>query len=225
MGSIPASSGVGPSAEQPPPGGRGDHRPVVGAELTRREKDPPPAARPPSPRPARASASSRPPRRRSPPSARPTSSATAKSLSTSWSTTASWNDAATSATRRVGRAADVVHDRGLQAGEGEVGLAAHRTREAHRRGIAGASRAGRSRAHPGSRARGTGRPCRTLRPRRRRPSGPRRGSARGPPSRRSGCGLPTRSARRAAAPASALRATPRRDALRGGSHPRTEGRP
>ena len=111
----------------------------------------------------------------------PASSAAAASLSTSWSTTAAWNEAADVGDRGVGVVADVVHDRGLQPREGEVGLARHRPREPRSPAGRRRGRAGRWPGRPGSRARGSGPPCRTPpRPRRRR-SGRRPGSGRGPP--------------------------------------------
>ena len=221
---MPALERGGAVGEEPPPRRRRDHRPVVGAELARRQEDPPPAARPPSPRPARAAGSSRPPRRRSPPSGAPTSSATAKSLSTSWSTTASWNDAATSATRASGSAPDVVHHRGLQPGEREVGLAAHRAREAHRVRVAGGREPidrGAARVaepeEPGDLVERLARGVVDGLP----------GDAVSPvvlhhDEQRVAAGDDQHDER--VAPASALRATPRRGGLRGGSHPRREGR-
>ena len=74
-------------------------------------------------------------------SGRRASSAAATSFETSWSTAASWNDAATSATGSVGMLAHEGHDRGLQPGEGEVGLAGHRPRERDRVAVAAAREA------------------------------------------------------------------------------------
>ena len=101
--------------------------------------------------------------------------------STSTSTTAAWNDAATSATVDVGVLAHVLHDRGLQAREREVvAVVEHRARERGSRRDRPRARAGRSRDRRDSRGRGSARPCRTPRPRRRRRSGRARGTARGP---------------------------------------------
>ena len=111
-------------------------------------------------------------------------------------------------------------------GEREVGLAGHRAREAHRGRVALAARAGRSPGRPGSRARGSARPCRTPRPRRRRRSGRAPGSA--------PCVLHHDDHRVAARhdqhrerrlERRAPRATPRAGAPRGGSRRRTAGRP
>ena len=177
-GSAPSSSGVGPSARKRHQAAARDHRRVVGAQRAGS------GGRPAGRRAARRRATLGAQRRvGGDPAAdddgldagalaRP-----ASSLATSTSTTASWNDAATSATADVGVLAHVVHHRGLQAREREVvGLVEHRPRERRSRRGRLRSRAGRSPGRPGSRGRGTGRPCRTPRRRRRRWSGRARGT-------------------------------------------------
>ena len=96
--------------------------------------------------------------------------------------------------RRVRVLADPLHHRGLQTREREVvGLVEHRTRERDRGGIAFGREPVDRADRPDSRGRGTARPCRTPRPRRRRRSVRALGTSRDPPSRRAACARPTRS--------------------------------
>ena len=91
----------------------------------------------------------------------------------------------------------VVHHGRLEPGEAEVeAVVAHRPAGTRSPSGRRRPRPARSPAHPGSRGRGTGRPCRTPRRRRRRSSGRAGGSARSRASRRASCGHPTRAARR-----------------------------
>ena len=122
----------------------------------------------------------------------------------------------------VGVLAHVVDDRRLQPAEGEVvAVVEHRPRERDRVRRRPSSPPGRWPARPGSRGRGSGRPCRTPRRRRRRGWSPAAGTGRGPPCARAACGRPTRAAPRAAARAAGLRGSRRRRGPRGGSRRRT----
>ena len=177
FGSAPSSRGVGPSDRRRHQAVAAIMAPLSVQRSRRRQEDAPAGGGRDLGDRVPATGSWRRPRRRSRAPARRRRRRRRASLSTSWSTTASWNDAATSATGVLGRLAVVVHHRGLEPGEREVGLARASPGGSAPRPDRRRPRAGRSPGRPGSRGRAGAPPCRTPRPRRRRRSGPAPGTA------------------------------------------------
>ena len=123
----------------------------------------------------------------------PVWSAPARSRPTSARTIARWYEAARSARRASssssGQLASRVEQRRLEAREREIESRHPRHRERERVGIARHGRGDRSRRRPDIRGRGAWRPCRTLRPPRRRASSRAPRSPTGPGRRGPACAL------------------------------------